>query len=569
MRRTTLIAFLLLSALPISSQQPVHTEPPLYVTAIDLIVDVRDGSGKLPAGLTPADFVLVEDGVERKIIGIDYLRAEREKATAAQTAAAPGATSRPVMPGAQKLWQTVLYFETQLSGTMGRQRIATELSNQVDTLVQMGTVDVVLADPTPTALVRNSRDPQAIRDALGKVAGHQGVNQLVAHRRRYMRERHEIASLADIKRNSPKATKVEMEEMGARAGGKARVDMDAGGEIVLADTGAKTVRPYIDEEMQLINRFRTNLLTWVSNYRRHIPRTLVVVTDGFDLDPLDFYSSNLNQGDEVSLRSHVAQYAVADAATKMSSALAASGWTTISVPADNAYTEGWNDDASISGIGRAHKTVTTPGNRKNTKAYLYSPIDPLNLMALETGGAVVANSSKLGGVVQGLDERVRITYQVDRKPDGKARKVEVRPRNNKLRVKSAQWASSSTPDEMADARALNLLNAGGFAGELPVKASIAWGSAPGRRKGMLEASMNVAEIKQLLPAGAKGDFRFTLAIRVPEKGGFVTNHIISGYKLDEGVFRVKTPVDFPEGTSAVAVVIEEINTSLWGSAKIE
>ena len=81
--------------------------------------------------------------------------------------------------------------------------------------------------------------------------------------------------------------------------------------------------------------------------------------------------------------------------------------------------------------------------------------------------------------------------------------------------------------------------------------------------------MNVAEVKQLLPPGAKGDFRFTLAIRVPDKWNFVTNHIISGYKLDEGVFRVKTPVDFPEGTSAVAVVIEEINTSLWGSAKIE
>src|SRR5688500_1177472 len=124
MRRTTLIAVLLVAALPISSQQPVHTEPSLYVTAIDLIVDVRDGSGKLPAGLTPGDFVLVEDGVERKIIGIDYLRAERETANAAQVAAAPAAPASgakgPVMPGAQKLWQTVLYFETQLSGTMGR-----------------------------------------------------------------------------------------------------------------------------------------------------------------------------------------------------------------------------------------------------------------------------------------------------------------------------------------------------------------------------------------------------------------------------------------------------------------
>lgn len=68
MRRTILLA-VLVAALPLSSQQPVHTEPPVYVTAIDLIVDVRDASGKLPGGLTPADFVLVEDGVERRIVG--------------------------------------------------------------------------------------------------------------------------------------------------------------------------------------------------------------------------------------------------------------------------------------------------------------------------------------------------------------------------------------------------------------------------------------------------------------------------------------------------------------------
>ncbi|MGZ8867337.1 MAG: hypothetical protein ACXW2P_03260, partial [Thermoanaerobaculia bacterium] len=90
----------------------------------------------------------------------------------------------------------------------------------------------------------------------------------------------------------------------------------------------------------------------------------------------------------------------------------------------------------------------------------------------------------------------------------------------------------------------------------------------GRRKGILEASADMTEAKKLLPPGARGDFRFTLAIRVPDKGNFVTNHLLTGYKMDDGSFRVKTPVDFPEGTSAVVVVVEEINTSMWGSARI-
>lgn len=562
MRRIALIA-VLIAALPFSAQQPVHTEPPLYVTAIDLIVDVRDASGKLPAGLTANDFVLVEDGVERRIVGLDYLRSERRAAPVpAATVSEPVPSAAPNAP-APRLWQTVLYFETELSSTSGRQRIVSELLQKVDTMVEMGTVDVVLAKPRPAALVRNSRDPEAIRTALRTVAAQTGINQLVSHRRRYLRERHEIASLADIKRNSPPPSKI---ELGSKS--PPRADFDANGELVTHGQGAKTIRPYIDEEIQLVNRFRNNLLTWVSNYRRHIPRTLVVVTDGFDVDPLEFYSQDLNQTDDMELRTHVAQQAGAESATRMAATLAASGWTTLAVPADYAFSDGWVDDASTSAIGRVHKSATTPG-KQGAKALLYRPIDPLHVMALETGGKVVANSAKIGEAIEDIDDRLRITYQVDRKPDGKARKVEVRPRDRDLRVRSARWASSSTPDELAEVRALGLLNGDAFKGELPVKAAIAWSAAAGRRKGMLEASADVASVRQMLPPGTKGDFRFTLAIRVPEKGGFVTNHIISGYRMDDGMFRVKTPVDFPEGTSDVAVVVEEINTSLWGAAKIQ
>jgi hypothetical protein len=564
MKRTIAILLAFALVFPSLAQQPAHTGPPVYVTAIDLIVDVRDRSGNLPAGLTPADFILVEEGVERKVVGVDYLRAERKAPLAADVPAAPApATSgAAAAPAPEKLWQTVLYFETQLSGAAGRQRIVAELDKQIDALVQMGTVDVILADPSPSALVRSSRDPEAIRKALSTVAAKPGINQLVSHRRRYLRERHEIASLADIKRNLPPSQKIEMGQPGPP-----RADFDKEGEIVTGDTGAKTIRPFIDEEVQLIKRFRSDLLTWVSNYRRHIPRTLVVVTDGFDIDPLEFYSADLNQGDEMNLRTHVAQHSLSESATRLAETLAASGWTTISVPADNAFSDGWVDDASTSAIGRVHRSTTTP-KQKGSKALLYRPIEPLGVIAETTGGSVVANSAKLGAAIAGIGDRIRITYQVDRKPDGKARRIEVRPRDRNLTVRSAQWASSSTPDEMAEVRALNLLNDGGFAGELPVRASIAWSAASGRKKGMLEASADMTETRKLLPPGARGDFRFTLAIRVPEKGNFVTNHLISGYKMDDGSFRVKTPVDFPDGTSAVVVVVEEINTSMWGSATV-
>lgn len=99
--------------------------------------------------------------------------------------------------------------------------------------------------------------------------------------------------------------------------GPPRADFDKEGEIVSGDTGATTIRPFVDEEVQLIKRFRNDLLTWVSNYRRHIPRTLVMVTDGFDIDPLEFYSADLNQGDEMNLQTHIAQHTLAETTTRL------------------------------------------------------------------------------------------------------------------------------------------------------------------------------------------------------------------------------------------------------------
>jgi hypothetical protein len=60
-------------ALAMTVPQNVHVEAPVHVTAIDVIADVRDAHGKVPAGLTPADFVLLEEGVEQPVIGIEYL----------------------------------------------------------------------------------------------------------------------------------------------------------------------------------------------------------------------------------------------------------------------------------------------------------------------------------------------------------------------------------------------------------------------------------------------------------------------------------------------------------------
>src|SRR3712207_5274425 len=123
MRRALAVFLFVVTA---SAQQPTHVEPPVFVTAIDVVADVRDSSGKLPPGLTAADFVLLEDGVERKVIAVDYLSAERSPVAAepAQAAAPQPASHRP--------WQLVLYFENQLSNGPGRKEVAGQMMKMAD-----------------------------------------------------------------------------------------------------------------------------------------------------------------------------------------------------------------------------------------------------------------------------------------------------------------------------------------------------------------------------------------------------------------------------------------------------
>jgi VWFA-related protein len=547
---------LLLCALAVSAQQPgpVPVEAQVYVTVIDVIADVRDAAGRLPAGLTPDDFILIEDGVERKVIGVDYLRAERPAAAqpgAAVPAPAPVPSASPARP-----WQTVLYFETDLSNGRGRKRTANELSKHADRLVQMGTVDVIFANPRPVSLLRNSRDAEAVRKALNTVAASGGVNQLALHRAEFLRFAQSTTQLEAIKAAAPQRVILDIS-------GKPVEQPRTSNMATIATVDGKVVRPYIEQEVQLVGRFRRNLIAWLSNYGRYAPRTLVLVTDGYDLDPLEYYSSYLDKSDQLELRGHVAQAGLSDSSAKMAKSLATAGWMTMSVQGDT-LTDGWIDDASTNSVGRIHKSSMSQP-QSGPRAILLRPVDPLREVAEETGGDVVVNPGRIAEALERIEDRLRITYQVDRKPDGKPLKIELRARDKNLKVRSARWASSATPDEMAEQRALAQLHDGAFIGDLQVEATVEWTPNSARRQGTLRV---VSKLPDFIK-GTKGDFRFTLAVLVPPNESFVVNRQLAGYQLTNGEFRLRTPLDLPPATSVVVISIEEMSTGMWGSARIK
>ncbi len=518
----------------------------VYVTAIEVVADVRDAKGALPADLKPTDFVIVEDGVERTVVGLDYLRRERIAGaidtTPETTTAATPATPEPARE--RTLWQNVIYFETSLANGTGRMTAAKEMMKHIDALVQMGTVDVVFANPTPVALVRGSRDAAAIRRALEKVASSPGSNQLAVHRRDYLRD---IAALSGL-------------QVLSGASGRATPKNEF-------TVGPSNALPYIQQEIVMISDFRDSLVAWLSSYRRHTPRNLILMTDGFDLDPVEFYGKSLPPQEQMELRSYVSQSTLGNTSERLARSLASGAWTTLSIPSDNS-SDGWVDDATVSAIGRVHASISAHPTT-NPKAFLIRPLDPLHAVSEATGGKIVANSAQIGDALEGLDDRVKLTYQVDRKPDGKARKIEVRSRRPNLKVRAARFATSATAEDMAQTRALGLLKPSSYLGDLKTEGSIEWGPASaGQKNGTLRAVTDVDLIRRLLPPGAKAQFRITMAVQVG-RDSIVVNRSVSDYVLAGKPFRFRTPIDVPSNASMIVLVIEEITTGVWGSTRLQ
>jgi VWFA-related protein len=568
------LRYLLMSAVAfaLSAQEQPAVQTQVYVTAVDVVVDVRDKAGKLPTGLTPKDFVVVEDGVERTVVGAQYLH------RGAAPAAASGGefTAAPDPASALPPWQLVLYFETELSSGSTRKVVAQELSRQADMLAAIGKVDVVLADPTPKALVRGSSDAAAIREALTKVANANGANQLAMHRRHFFEEMQGPSSLATMKAavksddpfksSNPHKPSMNLQPAGSPQTGNSTespLNFDTSGATPTQVTST-SIRPWVQQEIQLISHFRANLAGWLATYRRQTPRTLLLVTDGFDVDPIEFYRPFLFNKSMDSAFENTAR--MTDSVGLTAKTLAAAGWTTISIPGDGNGDASWLDDASTSNVARIRDTTKNSTVFRNQ--VLRQPRQPLELIADVTGGSVVANSGKIAAAVASMDDRILVTYQVDRKPDGKPHQLQIKARNASLKVRSTQWASSATPEQMAETRATNLLQMDPGVSDFPLDAKVEWNPVAATRSGVMTVVAQLDSVRSLFPTGGRGNFRVTMAVQVPPNKAFTVKSVLPNYDVNQPTFHFRAPITIPADASAIALVIEETGSGLAGTARV-
>ena len=189
--RAVLFALVLTALLASPLRAAAHDAPQIppertflgraQVTAVDLLIDVRDENGNVPRDLRPADFEVLEDGEPQRVISVERFSGRLQ---VAPLAALPAEADLQ----AAWDWHLVIYVDQVLSSTGSIRRAAENLARQAGDLTRLGTVQIVTADPEPKTVLEPTRSARLVEQMLLQVAGEPGRDAISRTRKRFLDE---------------------------------------------------------------------------------------------------------------------------------------------------------------------------------------------------------------------------------------------------------------------------------------------------------------------------------------------------------------------------------------------
>ncbi|HEX8154045.1 MAG TPA: hypothetical protein VF698_13005 [Thermoanaerobaculia bacterium] len=531
----------------LAQERPFSAE--VHVTAIELTAEVVDATGKVPSDLKPSDFVVIEDGVERAVTAVELFDLPEAAAAAPRPAGtpAPRATTEPARD-----WRLVVYVDLELSNRATIRDALNALAREAERLVALGVVEVVVANPNPKR-VAATRDAKVLADAFAQVARITPQDRLARVRRDFMDQYRSFgakAAATATRSNGPRANDIvplNAPDPGLGGGGT-KLDMNR-------------VRPYAEQESALVANLYGRLLRWTSRYPRRSPSGLMLVSDGFMLDPVDFYGEGTFDAREAArIRAGLSKRA-AEAHEVVLRELASAGWTFFGMRG--------GATASFGGDVSDHQRFGKATGNMSANVVVAASAAPLYALAEATGGSVEVDPRRFGTAIDRLRNRVRLTYQVPRPADTVSRRIEVRARRAGLNVNAPKWASSTSSNTSAAARGLALLRGADDRGELPVKvdAKIDADRHAGVN-GSLAIRASFEPLDALLAQLDGTSVRVTLVAAAENQPAVATHQLLRNVNLSKSrELSVLSPLHMKSG-ARVAVVIEELSTGVWGATVV-
>ncbi|HEY4575269.1 MAG TPA: hypothetical protein VIJ26_14930, partial [Thermoanaerobaculia bacterium] len=179
-------------------------------------------------------------------------------------------------------WRIVVYVDRVLTGSRTLRASAGTLAEQSSRLATLGTVEVVVAEPQPRVAAGPTREVPLIDEALSKLwLENDGRDDVRVLRQRFRDEKAE-------------------------------------GGVDTTDRATQAV----EAEARLVRRQQDAFVEWLAAQGGDGPKVVLLVSDGFDLDPAKFYRGSLAEGEGALERT----------AAEAARTVAALGWTVYPMP---------------------------------------------------------------------------------------------------------------------------------------------------------------------------------------------------------------------------------------------
>lgn len=511
---------------------------PTIAEDIVLWPEVLDGRGRFPTDLTTSDLSLSEDGQPLQITGIETRR---------QGSAGWESTS-------------VLYFDRALASSRVLKQGAGSLANLARGLTELGEVEVLLVGETPESVLR-SRDALILGERLSRAAlTETGQRQILEIRQRALRALHP-------RDGTPALTATEATDLTVQA---------------------------ILEELEWVRQRQQQLLAWVGEAETTAgPRTLFWIVDGFDLDPVSFYTRHLDDTAIGQLLRRADELPPLDAVTDTTAqALALAGWTVVPVSFVRRGDGDGLEYESLESVSPDGNVTSAPGvtvrpsdifRRSDDtedappQATLLRPLEPLERMAEATGGEVVISDSGLRDFVDRLAQRPRLTARSTATLASPPRALELRSARSGWTVKAPRWWSPASPEAISRARLERLLS--GFDGGVLDIAAVL--QLQGEGQGQLEGRLALRELDNSTdgeadaPAEADGvveraDAALRVSVAVGRQGDLPTfqSEVFTQQDLSDNTeWHFRRRVDLSDTATEVAVVVEDLRGGGWGGRR--
>lgn len=516
----------------------------LDVTAVSVLVAARDASGQAVADLDAGYLRVMEDGRPVPVLGLEpivnlgahapEIRREDEDSP-----------SRPPEQDESKALRVTIYVDRDFSGTADISPSLDHLADRADWLASLGEVDIVVADRELATVLESSRDVETIRSVLhdlaAKPAGQHAIERI---RARFLRE------------NGP------MRDQGA--------SRKPAGEGLLA-----SARLAIYEEDHVVRRYLGQMSKWALVEPDVHPGVLFVVGAGFDEDPRDFYQPTIQRrapdeaaAADVEYRSMGISRALW--VNELGRELAAAGWMVVPVSGRTASMSGASFSAEQSGRGRLNEFMSDEGNAVGTTSPSWLLVDPIGSqrhLADPSGGEVVLGEKGLDNLVAESGGWYRLTYQVDRAPDGALHELEVTSTLDDTEIRATAVVVSGTSEGRSEVRLRHLLDGSISTGELPVELAVAEPQAREEMKTAAEITITVGfdPIAPLFVVGGTRILRFSVA--VPGRDGEPSFYHRTGTAVGSMAgMEFVVPIQWSVAPRALAVVVEDLGSGVWGGA---